>query len=83
MSDIDFKKLSKEELEKVGRQHGIELDRRLIKSKMVKQLIEHINKSDCGCGNTQDLQGKCDGSHNAKQKPAVRGFRTKSSDANI
>lgn len=82
MSGIDFKKLSKEELEKVGRRHGIELDRRLIKSKMVKQLVEHINKSDCGCGNTQDLQGKCDGSH-AKPKSQGRSFRTKSSDANI
>lgn len=83
MSDIDLKKLSKEELEQVGRQHGIELDRRILKSKMVKQLQEHINKSDCSCDNSQNLQGKCDGSHNAKHKPAIRGFRTKSSNANI
>lgn len=82
MSDIDFKKLSKEELEQVGRQHGIELDRRLLKSKMAKQLKEFIDKSDCGCGNTQNLQGKCDGSHNAP-KSQGRSFRTKSSDANI
>ena len=69
MSDIDFKKLSKNELEDLGLKYGIELDRRLIKSKMVKQLVEHINKSDCGCDNTQDLQG--------------RSFRTKSFNANI
>ena len=65
MSEIDFNKLSKKELEQVGRQHGIELDRRLLKSKMVKQLKEHIIKSDCGCGNTNDVSGKCDGSHTA------------------
>jgi len=82
MSDIDFKKLSKEELEQIGRQHGIELDRRILKSKMIKQLKEHINRRDCGCGNTQDLQGKCDGSHNTP-KSQGRSFRTKSSDANI
>ena len=82
MSNIDFKKLSKEELEKIGREHGIELDRRLLKSKMVKQLKEFIDKSDCGCGNTQDLQGKCDGSHTTP-KSQGRSFRTKSSDANI
>lgn len=44
MSDIDFKKLSKEELEQVGRQHGIELDRRLLKSKMIKQLKEKLEE---------------------------------------
>ena len=82
MSDTDFKKLSKKELEQVGRQHGIELDRRLLKSKMAKQLKEFIDKSDCGCGNTQNFQGKCDGSHNTP-KSQGRSFRTKSSHANI
>ena len=41
MSDI--KSLGKDELEALGREYGIELDRRLLKSKMVKQLQEHID----------------------------------------
>jgi len=36
----DFSKMSKNELEKFGRTLGIELDRRLSKSKLVKQLEE-------------------------------------------
>tara|TARA_E500000318_G_scaffold52122_1_gene48711 strand:+ start:288 stop:596 length:309 start_codon:yes stop_codon:yes gene_type:complete len=43
MSDIDLKKLSKKELEALGRKYGIELDRRFLKSKMVKQLKNHID----------------------------------------
>lgn len=39
----DYKKLSKEELEAIGRENGIELDRRLIKGKMIKQLTEHLD----------------------------------------
>jgi len=38
-----YSKLSKDELEELGRKYGIELDRRLLKSKMVKQLEEHIS----------------------------------------
>ncbi len=41
MSNIQS--LSKDELEALGREYGIELDRRLLKSKMVKQLQEHID----------------------------------------
>ena len=41
MSNI--KSLSKDELEALGREYGIELDRRLLKSKMVSQLQEHID----------------------------------------
>ena len=39
----DLKSLSKDELEALGRDYGIELDRRLLKSKMVNQLQEHID----------------------------------------
>jgi poly-D-alanine transfer protein DltD len=49
MSDIDFKKLSKKELEDLGIKYGIDLDRRLLKSKMVKQLknfIDSLSKDD-------------------------------------
>jgi len=49
MSDIDFKKLSKNELEDLGLKYGIDLDRRLLKSKMVKQLksfIDSLSKDD-------------------------------------
>jgi hypothetical protein len=49
MSDIDFKKLSKNELEDLGLKYGLDLDRRLLKSKMVKQLksfIDSLSKDD-------------------------------------
>lgn len=49
MSDIDFKKLSKNELEDLGLKYGIDLDRRLLKSKMIKQLknfIDSLSKDD-------------------------------------
>ena len=39
----EYSKLSKEELEELGRKYGVELDRRLLKSKMVKQLENHIS----------------------------------------
>ena len=39
----EYSNLSKEELEELGRKYGIELDRRLLKSKMVKQLDDHIS----------------------------------------
>ena len=39
---IDFGVLSKDELEDYGRTIGIELDRRHSKSKLIKQLEDHI-----------------------------------------
>ena len=39
---LDLKGLSKDELEDYGRTIGIELDRRLSKNKLIKQLQEHI-----------------------------------------
>ena len=39
---IDFGVLSKDELEDYGRTIGIELDRRHSKSKLVKELADHI-----------------------------------------
>ena len=42
----DLKKLSKNELEELGRKYGLELDRRILKSKMVKQLKDHIDSLD-------------------------------------
>ena len=39
----EYSKLSKDELEELGRKYGVELDRRLLKSKMVKQLEKHIS----------------------------------------
>ena len=40
---LDLWGLSKDELEDYGRTIGIELDRRLSKNKLVKQLEEHID----------------------------------------
>ena len=40
---LDLKGLSKDELEDYGRTIGIELDRRLSKNKLIKQLEEHID----------------------------------------
>ena len=39
---LDFESMTKQELEKFGRTIGIELDRRFSKTKLVKQLQEHI-----------------------------------------
>ena len=39
---LDFDSMSKLELETFGRTIGIELDRRLSKNKLIKQLKEHI-----------------------------------------
>ena len=39
----EYSKLSKDELEELGRKYGVELDRRLLKSKMVKQVENHIS----------------------------------------
>ena len=38
MTDAELNKLSKEELEELGRTKGLELDRRLTKSKLVKTI---------------------------------------------
>jgi len=43
MDKLKIKDLSKQELEELGRKYGIELDRRLLKSKMIKQLDKHIS----------------------------------------
>ena len=40
--DKDFSSMSKEELEEYGRTVGIELDRRHNKSKLIKELEDHI-----------------------------------------
>ena len=40
--EVDFSDMSKEELEEYGRTIGIELDRRHSKSKLIKELEEHI-----------------------------------------
>lgn len=56
--------LDKKDLELLGRKDGVELDRRRNKDTLVKELA---SGPDCGCGNTEDSQGKCDGSH-AKQE---------------
>ena len=64
MTEKELKQLSKIDLELLGREEGIELDRRFNKSKLIKQLTEIYDaKPDCGCGGTDDEGGKCDGSH--------------------
>ena len=40
---LDLPSLSKDELEDYGRTIGIELDRRLSKNKLIKQLEDHID----------------------------------------
>ena len=64
----DLSKLSKKKLEELGREYGIELDRRLKKDALVVQLQEHIQF--CECGNTEDENGVCDGSHQKEATPA-------------
>jgi len=43
--EINFSQMSKKQLESYGRTVGIELDRRLSKSKLLKQLQEHMDNS--------------------------------------
>jgi hypothetical protein len=43
-SKVELAKLSKIDLEKLGREHGIELDRRLVKRKLVTQLHAYLKK---------------------------------------
>jgi len=40
----ELKEMSKIDLEKLGRQHGIELDRRLTKTKLINQLLKVMSK---------------------------------------
>ncbi|OUV78939.1 MAG: hypothetical protein CBC91_04585 [Rickettsiales bacterium TMED131] len=42
-SKADMSKMTKAKLEEMGRNHGIELDRRLTKDKLVTQLRKHMN----------------------------------------
>lgn len=44
--DIDFKKLSKDKLEDIGRDFGLELDKRYSKGKLVGLLNDHIESLD-------------------------------------
>ena len=68
----NLKSKSKKELEALGREYGIELDRRLTKAKLIEELEAHI--TTCGCGNTQDEIGACDGSHAKTTKVAPNLF---------
>ena len=42
-SKAEMSKMTKAKLEEMGRNHGIELDRRLTKDKLVTQLRKHMN----------------------------------------
>jgi hypothetical protein len=42
---VDFDTMSKRQLEAYGRQHGIELDRRHRRTKLVEELKEHLSNS--------------------------------------
>tara|TARA_B100001057_G_scaffold24256_1_gene22393 strand:+ start:1595 stop:1846 length:252 start_codon:yes stop_codon:yes gene_type:complete len=42
-SKADMSKMTKAKLEEMGRNHGIELDKRLTKDKLVTQLRKHMN----------------------------------------
>lgn len=47
-SKADMSKMTKAKLEEMGRTHGIELDRRLTKDKLVTQLRKHMNDKNKG-----------------------------------
>ena len=46
MSKTELNKLTKEQLEELGREHGVELDRRLTKAKLISQLLEVLEDSE-------------------------------------
>jgi hypothetical protein len=47
-SKADMSKMTKAKLEEMGRKHGIELDKRLTKDKLVTQLRKHMNDKNKG-----------------------------------
>tara|TARA_A100001015_G_C14598850_1_gene559643 strand:- start:235 stop:630 length:396 start_codon:yes stop_codon:yes gene_type:complete len=53
-------KLTKKKLEELGRENGVELDRRKSKAALVEELEAFL----CKCGKTENENGLCDGSHN-------------------
>ena len=57
-------KLTKKKLEELGRENGIELDRRKSKAALVEELEDYL----CKCGKTEDENGLCDGSHAKKEE---------------
>jgi hypothetical protein len=59
---IDYSKLTKKKLEELGRENGIELDRRKSKATLIEELETYLE--ECVCGKTEDPNGLCDGSHN-------------------
>lgn len=44
--------MTKKELEELGRKHGVELDRRLSKAKLIKQIQEVLNADDSATSET-------------------------------
>ena len=60
----NLKSKTKLQLEEIGREYGVELDRRKSKAALiaeVEELLSHVD--DCECGKTSDEFGKCDASH--------------------
>lgn len=47
-SKAEMTKMTKGKLEEMGRTHGIELDKRLTKDKLVTQLRKHLNDKNKG-----------------------------------
>lgn len=43
VEDLEYEEMTKKELEEIGREHGIELDRREKKSSLIDQLKDAIN----------------------------------------
>ena len=64
MANLNLKSKTKLQLEEIGREYGVELDRRKSKAALVaevEELLSHVD--DCECGKTSDEFGKCDASH--------------------
>jgi hypothetical protein len=60
----NLKSKTKLQLEAIGREYGVELDRRKSKAALiteVEELLSHVD--DCECDKTEDEFGKCDASH--------------------
>lgn len=80
MANLNLKSKTKLQLEEIGREYGVELDRRKSKAALVaevEELLSHVD--DCECGKTSDEFGKCDASHtladteeNVFKQPSVK-----------
>jgi len=59
MTETELSSLSKDELEELGRTKGVELDKRLTKSKLIKQIAGLFTSTKKTTASVESLGGYC------------------------